>query len=385
MRSTSSSAQLGEGVERAAYHRAACGLLTTDRSGQIVGVNNTLLDWIGYTRDEVVGRSFVDLLTGGGRLYHETHYAPLLSMQGSAREIALDLVRRDGSRFPALVNARLDSRPEGDVVQVAVFDATERRAYERELMAAKERAEHSEGQARLLARTLQDTLIPHEVPVISGLDVAAVYLPAGEGHEIGGDFYDVFQVGHDDWVIAIGDVEGKGVEAAVVTALVRYTIRAASVEHGPSGVLRIVNDVLLMDQRDRYCTVLLMRCRRDGGKWTTTIAAGGHPLPILAGGGTAGVVGHPGSLLGVFDDVKHEEVVVRLEPSQVLLAYTDGVTEARRGREFVGEDRVASLAERLSASTSQAILDALVAEALRFGGTPNLDDIAAIAIKLAGS
>ena len=84
---------------------------------------------------------------------------------------------------------------------------------------------------RLLARTLQQTLIPPALPHDPGLDVAAVYRPAGDGDEIGGDFYDVFQIGVDDWVVAVGDVQGKGVDAAVVTALARYTIRAAAVEH----------------------------------------------------------------------------------------------------------------------------------------------------------
>ena len=88
---------------------AACGLLTTDRDGTILAVNQTLLDWIGATRGDLVGRrTFADLLTGGGRIYHETHYAPMLAMQGSAREIAFDLVHAGGGRLPVLVNARRD-------------------------------------------------------------------------------------------------------------------------------------------------------------------------------------------------------------------------------------------------------------------------------------
>ncbi len=104
-----------------------------------------------------------------------------------------------------------------------MFDATERRSYERELLAAKRRAEESEVHASLLSRTLQQTLIPPEIPHIPGLDVAAVYRPAGDGEEIGGDFYDVFQIGVDDWMVAIGDVQGKGANAAVVTALARVS------------------------------------------------------------------------------------------------------------------------------------------------------------------
>ena len=107
-------------------------------------------------------RTFAHLLTAGGRIYHETHYAPMLSMQGRAREIALDIVRSDGRRVPVLVNAVLDRAPDGSprIIRAAIFDATERRNYERELVEAKKKAELSEARATALARTLQQTLMP---------------------------------------------------------------------------------------------------------------------------------------------------------------------------------------------------------------------------------
>src|SRR5215212_8745163 len=133
------------------YERAPCGYLSTTPDGGIVKVNETFLALTGYRRDDLVGkRTFASLLTGGGRIYHETHYAPMLRMQSSARGIALDLVAADGRRLPVLVNSVLarddDGRPV--VVRTAVFDATERREYERELLRAKQRAEASEARAR---------------------------------------------------------------------------------------------------------------------------------------------------------------------------------------------------------------------------------------------
>jgi PAS domain S-box-containing protein len=138
-------------MDEALYEQAACGLLTTDASGTIIAVNQTLLRWLGVDREQLIGRrTFADLLAGGGRIYHETHYAPMLAMQGSAREIAFDLACADGRRLPVLVNARRDQASDGGpVVHVAVFDATERRMYERELLAAKHRAEQSEAHARV--------------------------------------------------------------------------------------------------------------------------------------------------------------------------------------------------------------------------------------------
>ena len=364
------------------YEHAACGLLTTDVDGRILAVNETLLTWMGHERTDLVGRrTFSELLTGGGRIYHETHYAPMLAMQGFARELAFDLVCADERRLPVLVNARTDVDDGQHVVHMAVFDATERRMYERELLAAKENAEYAEAHAQLLARTLQQSLLPNRLPSVPGLDIAGRYLPAGTGHEIGGDFYDVFQIGADDWVIALGDVQGKGVDAAVVTALVRHSIRAASVEHEPSGALRIVNAVLLRADVKRFCTVVLFRCRAIDGGWRVTVSCAGHPLPVLGTSDGVGAVGTPGTLLGVFPDVVFHDVDVLLDESSVLVAYTDGVSEARRDGEMFGPARIVELVGRVGGRPVDEVLDRLVEAATDFGGTPNQDDIAGIAIR----
>ena len=267
------------------------------------------------------------------------------------------------------------------MVHVAVFDATERRMYERELLAAKERAEQSEAHARVLGAHPPDTLLPRRLPNVPGLEIAAVYLPAGAGHEIGGDFYDVFQVRPDDWVIALGDVEGKGVDAAVVTALVRYTIRAAAVEHEPSGMLRIVNEVLLGDESsERFCTAVVLRCRRALGRWRITIACGGHPLPVHAHDGRRARRAS-GNLARPFRRRRVPRRRDRPRRSDLLFAYTDGISEARRGVKQFGEDNVLALVERMSDLPVDALVDNMIAAVIEFGGTPNEDDVAAIAIR----
>ncbi|HYD10692.1 MAG TPA: PAS domain-containing protein, partial [Acidimicrobiales bacterium] len=215
------------------YDSAPCGYLSTLPDGQIIKANATFLRMLGASSaDEVVGaRTLQSLLTKPGQIYHETHYAPMLRMQGFVREIAVELVRTDGSTLPVLLNSALKADAETGVpvlVRVAVFDATERRAYERELLAARDAARASEAHARELAETLQSSLIPPAPPVIPGLEVGAEYRPAGLGHEVGGDFYDVFEVGRGDWGVVLGDVCGKGAAAAAVTALARYTVRAAA-------------------------------------------------------------------------------------------------------------------------------------------------------------
>lgn len=366
------------------YDRAPCGYLSTAPNGTIIKVNQTFLTLTGYDRGQLVGRMcFAQLLSAGGRIYYETHYAPMLSMQGQAHEVAFELVRADGSRLPVLVNSVLerDSQNRPRVIRTAVFDARLRREYERELLRAKQRAEESEARATALAQTLQQTLIPPAPPAISHLDVAAVYRPAGDGSEVGGDFYDIFQIGTDDWVVAVGDVCGKGVEAAVVTALARYTLRAATVEHvEPSTALAMLNDVLRHHNTSRFCTVALVRLRHGGGEWTGTVSCGGHPLPLLRQStGALLTVGKPGALLGITATPPLHDVQFRLLTGDTLVLYTDGVTEARSGKAFYGEERLAA-AVACSFDSVQGLTNAILREVLEFQTGRPRDDIVIVAI-----
>ena len=355
-----------------------CGLLSTTPDGLVVRVNQTFLDWTGYTSQELVGRRrFSSLLSGGGRIYHDTHYAPSLRLQGQVRELALDVVAVDGSRLPVLVNASLDRDAAGEpsVVRVVVLDATERREYERELLRAKRRAEESELRARALAETLQRTLMPPTPPSIPGLQVHAVYRPAGTGAEVGGDFYDVFEIGEDDWVVTLGDVCGKGVEAAVVTALVRDTLRALSVRTAsPSQVLFTLDEVLQHHPTEKFCTIALMRLRRSAEGWRTTLSLGGHPHPLLRSpDGDLVDIGVPGSLVGAFANPGFADTEVPMPAGSSVLLYTDGVTEARRGGEMYGEHRLREVAAKHALGE---VVDAVLEDVIAFQGGAPRDDIA---------
>jgi sigma-B regulation protein RsbU (phosphoserine phosphatase) len=366
----------------ALYDSAPCGFLTTTPDGLIVKTNATFRTWIQRESPELVGAAtFSDLLTVGSRVYYGTHVGPLLLMSGQVQEIALDLVRPDGTRLPVLVNASLargdDGRPRA--IRIAVFDATERRSYERELLEAKHRAEASEREARALARTLQQTLIPPSPPTIAGLDVATAYQPAGQGTEVGGDFYDVFRVG-TDWVITLGDVCGKGPEAAVVTSLVRHTVRALCVgEARPSAVLSALDEVLRQHPTERFCTAVLARLTPEGRSWLVTLGVGGHPQPLLLRPGRPPEPrGETGPLLGVVDHATYADTSLRLDPGDTLLLYTDGITEGRRGRELYGDDRLVAAAERLGPDPA-GLVEALVSELLEFQEGTLRDDVALVA------
>ena len=371
------------------FERAPCGFLSTAPDGTIVRINQTLLSWTGYTADDLVGRrTFASLLTAGGRIYHETHYAPMLQMQGSAHEIALEIVCHDGHRLAVLVNSVLERSPAGKpvVILTAVFDATERRRYETELLHAKQLAEASEQRARQLARTLQQTLMPPSLPTIPGIELSVAFRPAGDGHEIGGDFYDVSQIGADDWLISVGDVTGKGAEAAVVTALARHTIHSAAVRtRSPAQILTNLNAVLLRDATDRFCTVTIMRLRRAKSAWTATICNGGHPQPLLARRDSAPVpLGQFGTVVGAFATPSFHDNKASLHPGDALVLYTDGVTEGRRGQEFFGEHRLITAVASHTGS-AEKLCRGILADIVGFQEGNPRDDIVILTVQVLDS
>ncbi|HYO61856.1 MAG TPA: SpoIIE family protein phosphatase [Actinomycetota bacterium] len=371
------------------YENAPCGHLSTLLDGTIVRVNRTFLTWTGLRAEDVVGRKrFQELLTPGGRIFYETHYAPLLRMQGEVREIAVDLVGAGDRTVPALVNSTVKRDPDGNIVLIrtAVFQATDRREYERELLWARQRAEESEARARSLAQTLQSTFIPPAPPAIPGLDVGAVYRPAGDGDEVGGDFYDVFQTGRGRWAVVVGDVCGKGADAATVTALARYTVRTAVMRtRRPRAVLNTLNQALLRHPSERFCTAVYGAVhQRPGGGFRITLASGGHPLPLLHSSRDAGVssIGRSGTVLGVVEDPELKETSVDVEPRDVVAFYTDGVTEARRGDDFFGEERLRSLVARHNDADAPSIARQIVDEVVEFQAHQPRDDVAVVTLKV---
>ncbi|MEV6846268.1 SpoIIE family protein phosphatase [Actinoplanes sp. NPDC051411] len=350
------------------FEHAPCGNLTSRPDGTIVKVNATLLDWLGFTRDELVGRRRLgDLLTVGARLYYETHLAPLLAMQGEISGISLDLRTKDGGTFPVLVSSIVrtggDGRP--DVVRTIVFDGRDRRAYEQELLHARRVAENEGGRLRHLVADLQRSLLPSVLQTPPGLEVAAHYRMASVD-EVGGDFYDLFRLNDGRWGFFLGDVSGKGVDAAAVTALARYTLRAAAVyDPDPAAVLNNLNQVLYQEYRQdaRYCTVVFGILTLEDDGFSAVVASGGHPEPLLLrADGTAGRHPTKGRLVGVFPSSTYTNTVLTARRGDTLVLYTDGVTEARTGigRQRFGVEAVTAFANDLSPAGAASTVDAFV-------------------------
>lgn len=185
----------------------------------------------------------------------------------------------------------------------------------------------------IAARSLQERLLPKKLPQIPGLEVAARYLPAVEFLAAGGDFYDLFEMDDGTWKAVIGDVCGKGPDAAALMGFVRFTTRAVSRQDTkPSEALVKLNRALLEEldgDRGRFCTAAVVRIAVDEGDARLTVAVGGHPLPLIVrADGRVEEAGTPGTLLGVVEDVAIVDRIHDLRPGDALVMVTDGVVEA---------------------------------------------------------
>jgi serine phosphatase RsbU (regulator of sigma subunit) len=235
-----------------------------------------------------------------------------------------------------------------------------------------------------IARTLQRSLLPRELPKIPGVELAARYVAAGDGNEVGGDFYDCFATGAGDWALVIGDVCGKGAEAAALTALARYTLRAAAHHtRRPGAVLTELNEALLRDPLDyRFCTVLYASLTPREDRVTVCLAAAGHPLPVvMRADGEIETVGAPGSLLGIVAVPEFTEQAVELAPGDALVLYTDGVTEADRS---AGPERLAAFLATRTGDGPAALAEAVERDALAAHAGPARDDVAVLVVRASG-
>jgi len=245
------------------------------------------------------------------------------------------------------------------------------------------------GERSYIATRLQQSLLPPHLPDVPGLEIAARFRPAGDAYDVGGDFYDIFETGTGSWAIAMGDVCGKGADAAALTAMARYTLRATGIRAAqrPERVLSLLNQVLLTEApREQFLTVAYANLSIGDSSTELSIANAGHPLPLLLrADGALEQVGAPGTLLGVVPDIELHESTLELHAGDTLVFYTDGVTEARiAGGAMFGVEGLASavsacvgcdaaeVAERIESSLSNAQV-----------GRPR-DDIAIVVVQISG-
>jgi phosphoserine phosphatase RsbU/P len=236
------------------------------------------------------------------------------------------------------------------------------------------------------ANALQASLLPSALPIVPGFDLAARYHSASPGLSVGGDFYDAFTLPDGSAVAAIGDVCGKGAEAASVTGTSRDVLRLLLLDGTPlPDALRRLNRALLHHpSSSRFCTVALTRFERNGDDVVARICLAGHPEPVLlTADGTTELVGTPGDLLGVLpeDSLTLLETEVRLEPGDCLVLYTDGVTERRDGRRMFGQHGLRAALATAAGLDADAVAHRLEAAAESFVDTDLRDDLAILVIR----
>lgn len=344
------------------FEDAPCGYLTTDMGGLIVKVNRTFESWTGWQRDELVGRRrFQDLLTSGGQIYHETHYRPLLQMQGSVREIAVEIRRTDDTTVPVLVNSILRHDADGvaRAIRTTVFDATDRRRYEQELLDAHRRE-------RGIARELQHSLLAGAMPDLPGYSLAAEYHPGVRGLEVGGDWYDAFWIEPGEVAaIVIGDVVGRGIGAAATMGQLRSATRAlATRSDSPGEVLVALDDYARLHGVGQMATTIFGRLRLATGE--LTLASAGHLPPVLIPAqGPARLIWEGRSVpldVAGRNGERRAETTLSLDPGAGIVFFTDGLVEIRSRAIDHGLDRVVAAAEARRGGPFASLARTLVAD-----------------------
>lgn len=235
------------------------------------------------------------------------------------------------------------------------------------------------------AHLLQQNLLPTKLPTIPGVETAVRYQPFGDGSIVGGDFYDIFAVGHERWGFTIGDVCGKGIPAASMTALVRHAIRAlATSENSPAEILRRVNAIILQESIEvTFCTVVQGFLSTARGRVRLRFAVAGHPRPILVNpSGDLSEVGVPGSLIGALEDPELQDEEISLTTGQALVLYTDGVMEPRSAEELVAPNLIERAIGTAADQSADDMAAAVVSAALDHQGGTNRDDMALLVLRV---
>ncbi len=350
-----------------------CAVHTTDEWGRLQLAAATHAD------EAALPQLYATLRQDGGdsvlaRLVEASRTGSQILLSAPTEGFAVPLVAR-GQRLGTLAIGRhLTHRHDAD--EVAVLEDVARRA----ALAIDNARIHDE--RRSVARTLQQSLLPPKLPVVDGVGFAAEYVPTGS--EVGGDFYDVVALPDGRFLVVVGDVSGKGVQAATVTGLCRDVIRILAGDGKPlPEVLHRLNQTLVERGHGRYCTLAIAEVSRTpGGRIDASLHLAGHDRPVLLrADGTAAFVGEGGTALGLLESITSPATAVSLNRGDALIFYTDGITERRRGRELFGAERLRQAAAPLAGHSADVVAARLRAITIAFSVEEPRDDIAVLVLR----
>ena len=350
-----------------------CAVHTTDSWGRLqlaaaTHADETALARLYATLGETSPDSVLARLEEASRLGTQVILGP------PSEGFAVPLVAR-GQRLGTLAVGR-HPRHRHDADEVNVLEDVARRA----ALAIDNARIHDE--RRKVARTLQASLLPPALPHVDGIGFAAEYVPTGS--EVGGDFYDVVPFAPDHWIVVVGDVSGKGVQAATVTGLVRDVIRILVDDGKPMAeILCRVNRTLVQRGGGRYCTLAMasVERRRDQTLDVCLHLAGHDRVVLVRADGRTSFVGDGGTALGLLETITAPDVSLTLRPGDSLIFYTDGVTERRRGRELFGTARLRDAAAPLAGYPADVMAARLRSITINFSVEEPRDDIAILVLR----
>jgi PAS domain S-box-containing protein len=336
--------------------------------------------------DQGLGRV---MRTGVGELYKDIPEE--LIVQGAVDDEHLRLLREVGLRSVVLVPLRARGRTLGVLTLVNAeslrrFDETDKEFAEQ----IASRAAIAVDNARLatarreIAETLQRSLLPDAVPSIAGWEIATMYRPASafDEVEVGGDFYDFFET-PAGWLVLLGDVTGRGVDAAAMTSLVRHGARfLAKHEHAPSKILASLDEALREQPGVSLCSALCVRLEAA----RVVISSAGHPSPLIVReDGRIREIGGSGPILGGWGGSAWDDHTVDVTAGETLLLYTDGVTDTRGDGERFGKERLQGVLAEHADAWPTAMLDALEQALDSFQAEGHSDDTGAVALRPVGA
>ncbi|MEU9234487.1 PP2C family protein-serine/threonine phosphatase [Streptomyces subrutilus] len=369
-----------EGVSEIGREPGLCG--SAILSDETLVISDTLTDPVAFNNGLVTGPMGVRFYAAAPITTRDGHRLGTVNILDTKPRL---ITEDDTATLADLASIVLDELE----VRLSALDALraeqERR---REQEEARQRAERDKSAIEAFASTLQRTLLPPALPLVPGLELACHYATASP-QNVGGDFYDVFPLGGKRWAFFLGDVCGKGPEAAALTSLTRYTLRAAAlIDSDPDVVLTSLNTALLLDPAvaTRFCTAVfgvLEPHEREG--FTVTVATGGHPpaFHLRGSGAVEAVQPKGGMLIGALAEAHFASRSIHLAPGEGLFLYTDGLTEARTlGGEMVGEEGLTTfLAARTAPVSAAAIIEDTIdlLDAIPHGAG---DDVALLALSV---
>lgn len=378
-RRTEAGRRLSERRFRRLVEQAADAVFVHDLNGNFLEVNEQACESLGYTREELLEMRVQDVeknITPGNfvEIWEQGVEGSPVTVEGRHR-------RKDGSEFPVEVRVGALEGEEDTLILALARDITERKRIERE----RELLLHREQE---ISQTLQRSLLPPSLPEIPGAELAARYVAAGEGMEVGGDFYDAFPIPRDRWGLVVGDVTGKGPEAAALTSLAHYTIRAAAARQGedPEMVLSTLNEEIMRQiGGERQFSIVYGELKPMPGGWALSMATGGHPPPfVLHPTGRVEALEPGGMILGVDHELQLGGWRVALSPGDTVVFYTDGATEARdEAGEFFGEERLRQLCESYAGLTAAELATKIEAAVVDFQRGDPRDDVALLVLRVA--